>query len=70
MMGRFTGTFSVADYDSMSCETENLNKVESHRSSMLHRKDQYQEIATYLFDGGMVRQKIGVFHTANFFLGF
>ena len=69
MTGRFTGSFSVADHDSMSCETENLNKVESHRSSMLHRKDQYKEIATDLFDGGMVRQKIGGFHPANFFFG-
>ncbi len=54
MTGCFRGAFSFADCDTLSHETENLNKVEDHRSSMVHRKDQYKDIATDLFDGGMV----------------
>ena len=54
MTGCFRGVFSVADCDTLSHETGDLNKVEGHRSFMVHRKDQYKEIATDLFDGGMV----------------
>ena len=54
MTGCFRGVFSVADCDTLSHETENLNKVEGHRSSVVHRKDQCKDIATDLFDGGMV----------------
>ena len=69
MTGRFTGALSVADYDTQAYEAERLNKVKGHKAYMVDRKDQHSEIATDLFHGGMVREEIGGFHPAKFFVG-
>ena len=69
MTGRFTGAMNFRDYESQAREAERLNYIAGHKAYMIARKDQYSEIATDLFFGGMVREEIGGFHPGKFFAG-
>ena len=69
LTGRFTGAMCAKDYEKQAEEVERLGKVDGHNAHMIGRADQYGEIATDLFHGGMVREEIGGFHPAKFFAG-
>ena len=69
MSGRFTGAMSEADYYKQSKESERLNKLDGHKTLMVSKADQHNEISTDLFFGGMLREEIGGFHPGKFFAG-
>ena len=69
MSGRFTGAMCQIDYDNQLREADSINNIIGHNAYMISKKDQYKEISSNLFCGGMIREEIGGFHPAKFFSG-
>ena len=69
MSGWFKGALSPRDYDKMASQAERLASSFGVPCYMVSRREQYKEINTDRFFGGMVENDIGGFHPAKFFAG-
>jgi glycine/D-amino acid oxidase-like deaminating enzyme len=69
MVGRFDGANHQRDYQTMSNETDLLNKHLDFNSYMVPEVDQQAELGTTFYKGGRVRPDIGGVHPAQLHQG-
>ncbi len=67
--GRFTGAWSRRDYDRMSGDAEQLNRLCGANAHVVPRCRQREEIGSDFYHGGLVTGEAGHLHPALYFKG-
>ena len=68
-VGRFVGAYRPSHYDAQGREADRLNKHLDIEAQMIPKAEQYREIGSDLYHGGMLRPDLAGLHPAKFHAG-